>query len=58
MSDSVLSPCMHCQDRFPGMACCSREKARCSRFLEYIQSLSRARAHCVLIKELKLIITK
>jgi hypothetical protein len=58
MFASVLSPCVHCQDRFSGMACCSREKARCSRFLEYIESLSKARAHCVLIKELKLIITK
>jgi len=58
ISVSVLSPCIRCQDRFPDMACCSREKSRCYRFLEYIESLSKARAHSVLIKELISLINK
>ena len=57
MVASVLSPCLCCGDHLPGFRCVPRQRARCSRFLEYVQRLHRARAHGILISELKEIVS-
>lgn len=55
---SVLSPCLQCGRILPGVVCGPHNRARCSRFLDYIQQLNRTKAHGILIKELKDIIIK
>ena len=57
MVASVLSPCLCCGDHLPKFRCVPRQRARCSRFLEYVQQLNRDRAHGVLISELKEIVS-
>jgi hypothetical protein len=58
MNYSVISPCLQCSWRLPGVSCSARSRARCSKFLSYIQKLSKLRAHQVLIGELKQLISK
>lgn len=55
---SILSPCLQCGHILPGVKCCPHNRARCARFLDYIQQLHRSRAHHILIKELKDLIIK
>lgn len=53
---SVFSPCCQCSYLLSGVRCGMHQRSRCSRFLAYIQNLHRARAHRVLIQELKQLI--
>ena len=55
---SVLSPCLQCSYILPGVQCGTRNRARCARFLDYIQQLHRSQSHSILIKELKDLIIK
>lgn len=58
MAISVLSPCLQCGNLLPGVRCRPHNRTRCARFLNYVQSLSKNRAHHILIKELKELINK
>ena len=58
MVSSFESPCLHCEWILPGVTCGSRRRSRCTRFLEYIQTLNRIKASRVLIGELKNLISK
>jgi hypothetical protein len=50
---SVLSPCTQCRCLLPGVVCGPHNRARCVKFLDYIQQLHRTKLHSILIKELK-----
>jgi hypothetical protein len=57
-SRGVLSPCIQCGRLLPGVVCVPHNRARCARFLSYIENLHRSRAHDILIQELKQIISR
>jgi len=53
---SVFSPCCQCGDLLPGLRCGPHQRARCVKFLDYIQKLNRIKASRVLLGELKSLI--
>lgn len=57
-SRGVLSPCPQCGHILPGVQCGLHNRARCARFLDYIQRLHRIREHHLLINELRQLISK
>ena len=54
----AVSPCVQCRLVPSGSKCLPRHRARCSRFLNYIRELHRARSHKLLINELRELIVK
>lgn len=57
MTLSVLSPCLQCGDMLSGIQCGPQQRALCTKFLDYIQKLHRARLSRIMIKELKQLIS-
>jgi len=55
---SVFSPCPQCGWLLPGVHCGPQHRVRCSRFLDYIQALHRVGSHHILIKELKMLVSR
>lgn len=53
-----IHPCCYCSKTEAGLSCRMKEKVECNNFLGYIQKLNNMRAHSILIKELKYLITK
>lgn len=58
MKASILCPCYRCSNLLPGVRCIPRYRARCEKFLDYIQILKQIKAHRILFKELKDLIPK
>jgi len=52
-----IHSCCYCSKREAGVVCSMHQKVECSNFLAYIQKLHSMKAHQVLIRELRYLIS-